>query len=281
MSFSRFFEAIEHPILDMVSIVFSYISGETFFIIAFCLIYWCIHKDFAYKIGFTYITSSLLLQGLKISLRTTAHSDHIQNATALFSAVALNFSKKTLKAFCFFIILLSGLSRIYLGADTPLNVITSFIITLLIALAVNYFMDNYRIDNSHTKIIILVIVMLILLLSSYGCFLYSLERLEGECFKNSLKPAGISIGFITGWIIEKKYINFNMKTYGIIRQISKYILGVVITLLLKEGLRLATSSIPFTFLPGEFLRYFLPAIWITCIYPLIIKKVFKAPFNTF
>ena len=47
----------------------TYLAQETVVIVIICWLYWCSNKKLAYTLGFSYFTSGLLVQGLKITFR--------------------------------------------------------------------------------------------------------------------------------------------------------------------------------------------------------------------
>lgn len=45
------------------------LAQETFVVVVICWLFWCSNKKLAYCLGFTYFSSGLLVQGLKITFR--------------------------------------------------------------------------------------------------------------------------------------------------------------------------------------------------------------------
>ena len=55
-----FVQSVSNPFLDSFFQLITMIGEDTFFIIMVALVYWCINKDFGYKMGFAYLTSGVL-----------------------------------------------------------------------------------------------------------------------------------------------------------------------------------------------------------------------------
>jgi hypothetical protein len=295
---------LRNPILDTINLAFTAMGSDVFFIAVLCLIFWCINKDLAYKIIFTYIISGIAVQTLKITFRiprpwitdsdiepislaketATGYSfpsGHTQSGTALFSTLAINSRKKVWKIICFIIIFLIAFSRMYLGVHTIYDVLASFVLTLIISCVINWVMNIYKLDGSHRKLVVLIIILLIAAMVAYSMILYYDNIVEADYVKDCLKTAGAAFGFTTGWYIEKNYIKFSVKTYGLWSQIIKYLFGIIITFALWEGLKFAFSYFQVMFFAGDFIRYFILTFWIICLYPMLIKKLFRVNYSIF
>ena len=102
-------------------------AQEMIVIAIICWLYWCSNKKLAYSLAFSYFTSGLLVQGLKIAFRiprpwvinpefkavesavpgATGYSfpsGHTQSITALFGTFAFYVKNKIAKILCFIVI---------------------------------------------------------------------------------------------------------------------------------------------------------------------------------
>ncbi|MDE7299225.1 MAG: phosphatase PAP2 family protein, partial [Lachnospiraceae bacterium] len=138
--------------------------GEELFVVAvLCMLYWCIHKRFAYRICFVYFISGIVVQVLKVTFRidrpwvldpdflpvesamatATGYSfpsGHTQAATALFGSCLFlvagrqwkrNWQKIAVCCLCAAAIAAVGMSRMYLGVHTPKDVLVSFAVSIV------------------------------------------------------------------------------------------------------------------------------------------------------
>ena len=165
------------------------------------------------------------------------------------------------------------LSRMYLGCHTPKDVLVSFVITIVISIAVSQIYDNL---NSNTLTDILV--MLLIFALSAGLFGYSYHVVNSGLTTDVLamdgfKAAGAGAGFAIGWFIEKHYINFNPKNSRVWLQLLKVVIGLAGALAFKSGLKLLLGDT----IPANTFRYFMVILWVTVIYPIIIKNFIKEP----
>ncbi len=296
MEFLYFLESIRNGFLDVFFIICTSFGEELVLVSLFAVIFWCINKKLAYRIAFSYFLSGVAVQGLKVHFRidrpwvldpefkpveqvmdtATGYSfpsGHTQSSTSLYSSIAFYFKKSWLYVVSFIIIAAVMFSRMYLGCHTPKDVLVSFCITIVISTAVSLVYDNL---NSSTLTDILV--MLLIFVLSAGLFVYSYYLVRAGLTTDVLamdgfKAAGAGAGFAIGWFTEKHYIRFNPKNSRVWLQILKVVIGLVGALAFKSGLKLLLGNT----IPANTFRYFMVIMWVTVIYPIIIKKFIKEP----
>lgn len=291
MDFLRFLADYRTPELTLLFGMFTHLGEELISITIICFLYWCYDKQMARKICLSYFASGLLVQALKItfciprpwildrsfqpvsSLQDSATgysfpSGHTQNSTALFGSLAF-LSKRTWQRIVFVLIILGvGFSRMYLGYHTPKDVITSLLIAFFLVLLVNQILDISSISNKKVAIILSAYSLLILL---YALTRKNLPNADLTQFHDCFKAAGAGIGFSLGWYIEPLYINFKEQTVAPYMQAIKLILGLLLALLLKYGLK-ALLGTSFT---ADTIRYFLLVCFIMILYPIVIQRYFS------
>jgi len=269
------------------------LGEETVGVVLLCAIFWCISKKIAYVIGIAFFLSGLTVQGMKICFRvdrpwvadptlnpvpsaleySTGYSfpsGHTQSAAALFGALGVQMKQRAAMTICFIIPFLVAFSRMYLGVHTLLDVVTSLAISfLLILLTVKVFAGD-EVNKKREFIISLVMLLYAIVVIVIAVVLYSNGTIGHNYIADCLKAAGAGIGFAVGMFIERVYIDFSVKTKGIIWQVIKFILGFIGVLAIKEGLKLIIG----TGLAADTFRYFLMLTWVTVFYPLIIKRFF-------
>lgn len=136
MEFLEFLAGYRTGALDVFFQGVTYLAQEVFVIAVICWLYWCSNKKLAYTLGFSYFTSGLLVQGLKITFRiprpwvlnpefkavesavagATGYSfpsGHTQSCTALFGTLGFHVKKAAAKILCGVMIFLIGFSRMY------------------------------------------------------------------------------------------------------------------------------------------------------------------------
>jgi len=279
------------PFLDEVFGFITSLGEEAIGIAVICAVLWCVNKQTAYGIGFACLLSGLTVQGMKISFRIerpwladptlipvqsaidnaggySFPSGHTQNAVALYGSFGATTKRKAVKFGCFAVAASVAFSRLYLGVHTPMDVIVSILISSLFILLTVKVLSN---DSFYAKRALLIFLSALF----YAALVVSLAvilRINGIIgygyMADSLKAAGAAAGFAVGMYIERKYIKFNVEAGNIIWQIIKYITGMAGVLLIHEGLKYITGA----WLAADVFRYFLTLMWITVLFPLLIKK---------
>ena len=286
-----FLEGIRSPLLNTIFGLITRLGEETVAVVILCAIFWCISKRTAYVIGISYFLSGLTVQGMKICFRidrpwvlhpnlnpvpaaleaATGYSfpsGHTQSAAALFGSLGTQVKQKPLKAVFFLLPVLVAFSRMYLGVHTLLDTGAALIISfLLILLTVVFYKDDVT-DNIRELAIALAMVLFAAAAIVIAAFLYSKGTIEYGYISDCLKAAGAGVGFAAGMYIERVYVRFSVKTKNLLWQVIKLILGLIGMLAIKEGLKLIIG----TGLIVDTARYFLIIMWITVLFPLIIKR---------
>lgn len=278
--------------LDQFFLFLTWLGEQTLVIAVICLLYWCINKRLAYKICFSFFTSGLLVQTLKIicrvprpwvrdssftpvkkALKTATGysfpSGHTQSATSLYSTLALNTRKYWIKILCFLSIFSLMLSRMYLGVHTPTDVIISFLITLVLSIFVDYMINKYHLLDEHYNITVCILISISVIVAVFSLVMLKFGLTELYYTEDCCKAAGAGIGFSIGWYIESTYIKFSEKTSNKFSQLLKYVLGITVTVFLLNGLKLVIG----TSIAADMIRYIITILWITLGFPFIISKL--------
>lgn len=145
-------------------------------------------------------------------------SGHSANASSFFGGLAMKKGRnKFLKIAAVVLVLLIGFSRNYLGVHTPQDVIVSIVLAAVLLFAFRAVLD--WVDKKPNRDIILLIVgaavsaLLIVYASvkSYpvdydaaGEMIVDPKKMSADAFKN----AGMGLGFILGWFLERRFIKF-------------------------------------------------------------------------
>jgi len=296
MDFLYALEKIRNPILDVFFKIVTEFGFELIALGFICVFFWCIDKNFGYKMGFAFFASGMLVQGLKITFRidrpwvidpefkpiegamedATGYSfpsGHTQCATTLFGSLAIYVKKQWLKILCVAVFLLVGLSRMYLGVHTPKDVIVSMILTLVCVFLFYKIFDYIENNTSYD-----FIIMILLALVSLGVVVYSLVLensgiiTESKYALDCCKTGGAGLGFAIAWYIERRWIKYDVKTPKVWMQIVKVVVGIGIALLLKE---VPKSVFGDTAIVG-FIRYAMVTSWVVGLFPYLVNKFFKS-----
>ena len=293
MSFLWFLSDLRSPVLDFLFQKITTLGQEIFVMAVICWLYWCVEKKLAYILGFSYFTSGLLVQALKISFRVprpwdldpsfkavesaipaatgySFPSGHTQSITALMGTLALGARKKWQAVLCVLIIFLVGFSRMYLGVHTPLDVSVGFLLSVISVLFCWYLFNKKQFiwDRPLTLSVILGIASI--LVCVYSLILYSSDMIDISYSRDCLKAAGAGCAFAIGFYVENTRIRF--ETAGELKtRILRFLIGAVVAVLLLKGLKPLIG----TSLAASFIRYFLAVLWVLMVYPLLFVRFEK------
>ncbi len=293
MNILYWFKSIRTPILDGFFSAVTFLGHELIPIALICILYWCVNKRLAYKIGFSFFLSGLMTQCLKVTFRVnrpwikdpdfkpventideaTSYSfpsGHTQAATSVYSSLALSFKRNWLRIICVAIFITVGISRMYLGVHTFYDVAVSMVLTLIITLFVFRFTDAVY-DNRKCDIwISTIMIMFSAFTMIYAVILENRSVISIDAASDCVKSGSAGLAFAIGYFIERRYIDFDTKA-PIWLQVIKVAIGLGVALGLKSGLKLIVGET----LLGDAIRYFILVGFIVIIYPLVIKLTNK------
>ncbi len=296
MQFLYFLEDIRNPVFDFFFSLITHIGEETVFLVIALMFFWCIDKNRGYFILLTGLIGTVLNQALKLIFRiprpwvydpeftivesaraeATGYSfpsGHTQNAAGTFGAIARSSRRRAVLAVSLSVIVLVGLSRMYLGVHTPLDVCVSVLIAAALIYGLYPFFNS---DEALKKSMPYIAVISILLSLGLVLFVFLLPEagIDSHNLYSGRKNAATLFGCILGlpiiYYVDVKYTDFSTRGAWY-SQIMKFVLGLLGVLAIKSGL-----SSPLVALFGnEFVargvRYFLIVIFAGVLWPLSFK----------
>lgn len=275
---------------DVFFQIITYLAQEMFVIAVICWLFWCSNKKLAYSLGFSYFSSGLLVQGLKISFRVprpwvlnpefkavesavagatgySFPSGHTQSCTALFGTFGFHAGKVSSKILCGVMIFLVGFSRMYLGCHTPKDVIVSFILSIGCTAGAYYLLYRKEVLDGHEKGTAIAMAVICGVLIVYTYVLYSRGTIEIKYASDCVKAAGAGTAFAVGYYIERTRIKFEApKEFK--DKIKRFVIGLIGAGVFQAGLK----PIIGTSLTASFIRYFIVVLWVVVVYPTIFKR---------
>lgn len=270
-------QSIHSNILDNFAQGVTMLGEQYFYFLFLVIVFWNINKRFGYKLGFILISNGVIngaikdlvqakrpigvegVRSLRIQTATGSSfpSGHSQGAGGFWFFLMVEFKKRWIYIVGTILMLMVGLSRIYLGVHWPKDVAAGLVIGIFwVYLGGKLFDYSIKKNSKH-------ILLFFILPSLIGMFF----------FKSSdyLKTAAIAVGFYIGYVIEDKYINFKEKA-ALKIQVFKFLIGaaglVIIMVFLKELMPNGNMN--------DFIRYSLLGVWITSGAPFIFTRIFPS-----
>lgn len=278
LSIIEAFQAIRNPIFDWFFYISTNFGDQYAFIVIAVILYWTYDKKYAHKFALTFMVSAMVNSGLKeifkrprpftesgvdspFGYETTGYSfpsGHAQ-ASGVLGYTAYDLYKKHnlnwLKWLGLFIIIVVPISRVYLAQHYLSDVLVGVALSVGISILMFKWIDKMN-DKEEIYTLYLLPFLIIAMIFVKNHDLYI--------------AAGGFMGFAVGYFIEKRYVKYEVKNTNLI-QILKVVIGVIIALVIKEGLKLVFPEV----LIFDAIRYLMIGGWAALGAPYMFKYVFK------
>ncbi len=297
MQFLYFLEGIRTPFLDKFFSLITHLGEETVFLAVAIIVFWCFSKYGGYYLLTAGFFGTLLNQCLKLVCRiprpwvkdpnftivesaraeATGYSfpsGHTQSVATTLGCPARFSRSLVLRIVCIALIVLTALSRMYLGVHTPADVLVSLAIGLVLVLV---FYPVFK--NAEKNPGPMYIAMSVLVICSVAFVLFvelhnwpadiDPHNLESG-MKNAYLLLGVSVAMLISAVVERNCINFSTKA-PFWAQILKLVLGLGIVLGLKAGLKPPLVALFNGHHAATAIRYFLLVIFAALVWPLTFK----------
>ncbi|MBE6929366.1 MAG: phosphatase PAP2 family protein [Ruminococcaceae bacterium] len=287
-------ESIRTPALDTFFSVVTHLGSETLFLAIAIIVFWCVSKKQGYYLltaGFFGILASQFLKlvcrvprpwvrdpGFTIveSARADATgysfpSGHTQNAVTALGCPARSVKSWILRILCIIGIVLTAISRMYLGVHTPVDVLVSLVIGAVLVFGLypvfEKIGDRPGLLSSVSAALMTLSTLYVIFLQVYPWPADIDAANLAEGVKNGWLLFGCSAAMLLASRIDQKYIRFDVKA-PLHAQILKVILGLAIIMLIKEGAKPVLNTLFDGHIAATALRYFLMVIFAACVWPL-------------
>ncbi|MBR5217289.1 MAG: phosphatase PAP2 family protein, partial [Oscillospiraceae bacterium] len=287
-------ESLRNPALDAFFSLITHLGSETLFIAIAIVVFWCVGKKQGYYLMTVGFFGTVINQFLKLMFRiprpwvrdpaftivesareaATGYSfpsGHTQNAVSILGCPARFGKNKLLRIVCVALILLTGLSRMYLGVHTPADVGVSLLVGAFLVFVLYPFFE--RGDEKPLRMYVAmgaltVCALLYVLFVELHAWPANIDEHNlASGIKNGYLVLGCGCGMLLSCLIERKWINFGVKA-PLAAQIAKVVLGLGLVLALKAGLKPVCVAVCGGHAAATALRYFLLVLFAACVWPL-------------
>ncbi len=281
-------EELRTPFWDKVFSLLTELGGEVVFLVAAMAVFWCVDKGRGYYLLSVGFLGTLANQALKITCRVprpwvrdpdftiveAARADatgysfpsgHSTSSVGTFGVLAVQTEKPWVRWGSLALCLLIPFTRLYLGVHTPADVLVGAGISLVLLVVLRPVIDGGHLPG-------LLGVMTVLSVAFVGymeLFPFPMEvdtaNLQ-SALKNSYTLLGALLGMLVVYAADKK-LDFQTKApwQG---QLWKLVLGLVLALAVKEGLRAPLDGLLQGHLAARAVRYFLLVVFAGIIWPM-------------
>lgn len=298
MEFLYMLERIRMPGLNELMLAITTLGEETAFLVTALVIFWCVDKKKGYYVMAVGFLGTMLNQVLKLACRVprpwvqdpnfsileqakeaaagySFPSGHTQTAVGTFGSIAAFTQKKWLRYVCILLAVLVGFSRTYIGVHFLSDVLVGAgMACFLIALLKKPVLDGGHRQMKAVIAVMLAVAVVFMLYVSFWRFPADMDVHNMESgYKNAYTMLGCLVGVAVVYLIDVKWLNFSCKAVWWV-QIIKIVVGLLLVLAVKEGLR-APLELILPVYPARAVRYFLIVLTAGALWPMSFKHLSK------
>ncbi len=295
MEYLMFIESLRIPLLTELMLIITRLGEETAFLVIALIVFWCVDKYRGYYLLGVGLLGNLSNQFLKITCRVprpwtqggdfhaveqakaaaggySFPSGHTQTAVGTFGALAASSRRKAVIAVCLVLCMLVGFSRNYLGVHYLSDVLVGAGMALaLIALL------KPMLTEKGKRLIPWIFAAGLVLSGAFLGYLYvypfpadlDLHNYE-SAIKNAYTFLGCFAGVLVVYAVDEKKLRFSTQAVWW-AQILKTVLGLVVVLAVKEGLRAPLDALFAGHLAARAVRYFLIVVAAGILWPMSFR----------
>lgn len=257
-SILRFLHRIATPFLDLLANGASFFGEETFVIAIVLLVFWNINKQKGFALYMNVLTSVLIMGILKAVVRAprpfvvlddiagkrmgtatgySFPSGHTTTAASFYTSLALLLKKRICSIIAAIMIVLVGVSRLYLGVHWPNDVFAGLLIGVSISFllyrwSLQLFEDRMRLVRFSIRYgLIATLASLIL------SVLLNMDLVDPVAFNDLMKTLALAGAGLLGFGFEEQIVRYRVEA-SLTKKILRYLLGmgVVIAIIASKAL---------------------------------------------
>jgi membrane-associated phospholipid phosphatase len=285
------------PALDAPMHFLSFLGGTEFFLIAIPLLYWTLDSRLGIRVFLALLCAYLVVAMLKLSLQQprpywlgavqglatepdyAVPSGHASNAMVVFGYLAARTAWRNLRPIAGALIVLVGLSRLYLGVHFPHDVVAGWLVGALVLFAFFRWSEPVaawllRQPSGVQMTLVLLVSAAVLPLTWWiqVALLATLARSPNH----AITISGALAGAVGGHLLMRRYVRFSVEG-SLGQRVARYGVGVVAVAVIYFGLDtffalLTPDETPLGY-ALRFVRYATTTLWVTLVAPWIFVRV--------
>lgn len=289
-SILRFLHRIATPFLDLLANGASFFGEETFVIAIVLLVFWNINKQKGFALYMNVLTSVLVMGILKAVVRAprpfvvleeiagkrmgtatgySFPSGHTTTAASFYTSLALLLKKRICSIIAAIMIVLVGVSRLYLGVHWPNDVFGG----LLIGVSISFLLYRWSLQLFEDRVRLvrfsirygLIATLASLILS----VLLNMELVDPVAFNDLMKTLALAGAGLLGFGFEEQIVRYRVEA-SLTKKILRYLLGMGVVIAIIASKALFPPSI---YAISSFIRYSLVGVWATVLFPITGKSL--------
>ncbi len=297
MAFLHWLQGIRTPFLDKFFLLITQCGDETLFIVAGLVFFWCINKRQGYFLLLVGFLGTVCNQFLKLLFRVprpwvkdpsltvvgnaktaatgySFPSGHTQTAVGLYGGIARFASRWWVRVLCLLLCALVGLSRMYLGVHTPLDVGVSVCLAAVLVFLM-YPLVNYALQSAcRMRVLFCITAVVAAAFLAFVTWFPFPADIDPHNYENGVKTAFKMLGCFLGlWLtfeVDERALHFETQAVWW-AQILKLALGLLPLLAIKSGLKSPLVALCGSAPVADAIRYFLIAAFAGCVWPLTFR----------
>ncbi len=275
-------------------------------LVIMALIYWCVSKEFGSYLLMGWSGNRLVNGMLKVTVcayrpwirdaRVVPYGDsiktatgysfpsgHTMNAASVYGGGAVRKDiPRAMRVVLVFLVLLVAFSRNYLGVHTPQDVLVGIAAGTLVMFLTMKMMQWIKNHSEKDLLVVCIGVGLAILVAIYAAVKpYPVDTdaagkvlVDGAKMANdTFKGVGWCAAFLTGWILERRFVQFSTDI-SLMKRMSRLTIGLfsyyVVSLIFVPAVKGWISGPA-----GTFVSCYLQMLYVAFIFPWILKRFEK------
>ncbi len=304
-----FFQSLSQWLIAIMQAV-THLGDENFYMLLMPCLYWCINSTIGLRLGAMLIISNCTINGFKMALHMprpywldpTIHpyvhetsfgapSCHAANAASLWGILAVSIRKTWVSILMIILILLIGVSRLFMGVHFLIDILSSWLLGVCLLLLFVRFEKPVttwfkKLILRHQVFIVFFSSVLLILPVLVIPWILSYWQIPPEWQVNAGQPiapfspegsfsvAGVWAGFLTGYAWHRQRYGGFTASGKIGKRVLRYLIGVVGLIVFWKGLDMIfPDGINVLGLFMRYLRYTIVGFWISGLAPLVFSRL--------